>query len=676
MEKDDLHRKIESLQAQIDYHNRRYHQLDDPEISDAEYDRLMVELIELERQVSDLDISQSPTQQVGSAPLPQFLQVTHINPMLSLNNAFSEQEVQAFDQRVREKLKEEEIEYAVEPKFDGLAVSLIYERGLLTRAATRGDGYTGEDVTANVLTIPSVPRQLKIRLTTLPLEIRGEVFMMKEDFARLNLRQRDNGEKEFANPRNAAAGSLRQLDAGITAERRLSFFAYSLITPNDTELGDVPALGSARSHSQIMDILSSWSIPVCSERGVVKGLTGLLTYFANIETIRQGLPYEIDGVVYKVNLLEYQKRLGFVSRAPRFAIAHKFQAEEATTEILAIDVQVGRTGVLTPVARLKPVFVGGVTITNATLHNEDEIKNKDIRIGDTVIVHRAGDVIPEVVRVIFDRRSNDANPFSMPNKCPVCFSDVIRLPGESAHRCIGIACPAQIKEHIKHFASRTAMDIEGLGDKLVAQLLEKNMIKDPADIYYLTKEDLLKLDRMAEKSASNILAAISRSKNPPLDKFIYALGIRHVGEHIAKVLAARFAELSLLMDATEEELLAIRDIGPEVSRSIEMFFQEQSNIKVIERLKDAGLTPQYSVTINNAPLSGKSFVFTGALSKMSRNEAGIIVESLGGLVASSLTKSTNYLVVGESPGSKIDKAKKAGITILDEEEFYTVIGKK
>jgi DNA ligase (NAD+) len=657
MYRDEAEKKIASLRRDIAYHNQRYHQLDDPEIADTEFDGLMVELLALEQQFPDIDAAFSPTRMVGSAPLDAFSQIRHLSPMLSLNNAFSEAEVTAFDLRVREKLQQEEIEYTAEPKFDGLAISLLYENSLLVRAATRGDGYTGEDVTPNIRKISSIPERLAADAGDQTLEIRGEVIMFKEDFADLNRRQREKGEKEFANPRNAAAGSLRQLDAGITAQRRLSFFAYGI-----------------KSHSEIMAAMAAWSIPVSKECQVVRGVAGLLAYYSHLESKRPALPFDIDGVVYKVDLLEYQERLGFVSRAPRFAIAHKFAAEEATTEVTDIQVQVGRTGALTPVARLRPVFVGGVTVSNATLHNEDEIFNKDVRIGDTVIVRRAGDVIPEVVRVVIDRRPATAVPFVMPAKCPVCGSDVVRLENESARRCIGIACPAQIKERIKHFVSRGAMDIEGLGDKLVQQLLENELIIDPADIYTLTREKLLTLDRMGDKSADNLILAIKRSQTPTLEKFIFALGIRHTGEHIAKVLAERFGNISELIAATEEVLLGIRDIGPEVAASIIKFFQEPANIKVLAKLHEAGVRTQEAVAPQKAPLAGKSFVFTGTMSRMSRPEAKNIVQSLGGLVTASLTKTTDYLVAGESPGSKFDKARQAGVNIIDEENFAKLIG--
>lgn len=672
MDKDEAAQKIASLRRDIAYHNRRYHELDDPEISDAEFDQFMVDLLTLEQKFPELAAAHSPTRTVGSAPLPAFGHVSHLTPMLSLSNAFSAAEVRAFDQRVREKLQQEEVEYAVEPKFDGLAISLLYEKGGLVRAATRGDGYTGEDVTPNIRKVPSIPQLLPGEAGDQALEIRGEIIMFKEDFAYLNHQQQEKGEKEFVNPRNAAAGSLRQLDPEVTAKRRLSFFAYGL-SPG-TSQAEAGRLSALKSQSEVMDAMATWSIPVSKERKVVQGVAGLLAYYTRLESIRPNLPFDIDGVVYKVNNLEDQERLGFVSRAPRFAIAHKFAAEEATTEVIDIEVSVGRTGALTPVARLRPVFVGGVTVSNATLHNEDEILSKDVRIGDTVVVRRAGDVIPEVVRVIFEKRPAAAMPFAMPVKCPACGSDVVRLVNESAHRCIGIACPAQIKEHIKHFVSRGAMDIEGMGDKLVQQLLETSQIIDPADIYNLTKEKLLTLDRMGNKSADNLLSAIRHSQTPTLDKFIFALGIRHVGEHTAKVLVERFVNISELISATEDALLSIRDIGPEVAGSIIKFFQEPANIKVLAKLHEAGVRPQEVAVPKKAPLAGKSFVFTGTMGKMSRNDAKKIVQSLGGIVTTSVTKTTDYLVAGESPGSKLDKARESGVAIIDEDNFCKLIG--
>jgi len=671
---DETAKKIASLRRDIAYHNQKYYQQDDPDISDAEFDRLMLELLTLEQQFPYLDTVSSPTRTIGSAPLASFAPVRHLSPMLSLSNAFSEAEVLAFDQRVREKIQEEQVEYAADPKFDGLAVSLLYQNGLLVRAATRGDGYTGEDVTPNIRKISSIPERLMGESEERILEVRGEIIMFKEDFAHLNRLQREKGEKEFANPRNAAAGSLRQLDPEVTARRRLSFYAYGLSAGTGEQ--DKQLLSKIKLHSEIMDAMAGWSIPVCPERAVVRGVKEVLSYYARLESIRPNLPFDIDGVVYKVNLLEYQERLGFVSRAPRFAIAHKFTAEEAATEVADIQVQVGRTGTLTPVARLRPVFVGGVTVSNATLHNEDEVASKDVRIGDTVIIHRAGDVIPEVIRVVIEKRPATAVPFVMPEKCPVCGSDVVRLENESAHRCIGIACPAQIKEHIKHFVSRNAMDIEGMGDRLVQQLLANGLIADPADIYHLTKDKLLILERMGDKSADNLIAAIQRSQTPPFEKFIFALGIRHVGEHTAKVLAERFSNISELIAATEEVLLGIRDIGPEVAGSIITFFREPTNIKVLAKLYEAGVRPQPVALLTKAPLAGKSFVFTGAMSKLSRQEARKSVLALGGLVTASLTKTTDYLVAGALPGSKLAKAREAGIAIIDEESFSKLIGEK
>lgn len=664
----------DSLRTDIAHHNQKYHQLDDPEISDAAFDRLMLELVTLERKFPDLATVASPTQTIGSAPLATFTQVRHLSPMLSLNNAFSEAEVEAFDQRVRDKLQQEQVEYVAEPKFDGLAISLLYAQGLLVRAATRGNGYTGEDVTQNIRKIPSIPNRLAVDPGDLQLEIRGEIIMFKEDFAHLNRLQRERGEKEFANPRNAAAGSLRQLDAEITARRRLSFFAYGLSAGTSEE--ENRRLNTLKSQSEIMTVMASWLLPVSKEIEIVKGAAGMLSYYSHMESIRPNLPFDIDGVVYKVNLLEYQERLSFVSRAPRFAIAHKFAAEEATTKIDDIQVQVGRTGALTPVARLRPVFVGGVTVSNATLHNEDEIFSKDIRIGDTVVVRRAGDVIPEVVRVLIDKRPAAAAPFVMPVKCPVCGSEVVRLENESARRCIGLACPAQIKEHIKHFVSRGAMDIEGMGDKLVQQLLEHSLILDPADIYYLSKEKLLTLDRIGEKSADNLVAAIRRSQTPTLDKFIFALGIRHVGEHIAKVLAETFADISELIAATDDVLLGIRDIGPEVATSIIKFFHESANVKVLDKLRAAGVSSQPFTALQKAPLAGTSFVFTGTMSSMSRQEAKKSVLARGGLVTASITKTTDYLVTGESPGSKLNIAQQTGVAVIDEQHFTKLIGRE
>lgn len=655
----------QELRAEIELHNYRYYVLDNPTIPDAEYDKLLRELQQIEQDHPQLITADSPAQRVGAAPLKAFSQITHKIPMLSLNNAFDDAEVEAFDRRVCEGLSVDCVEYAVEPKFDGLAVSLRYEDGMLKTGATRGDGYTGEDITSNLKTIKSIPLSLPVRTPPSLLEVRGEVLMLKADFLALNQRQLAKGEKEFANPRNAAAGSLRQLDPGITATRRLTFFAYGIGEYQNTHMPQ-------DKHSQVMAYLAALHFPVAKECTVVTGLQELLAYYQAIGAQRESLPYDIDGVVYKVNALLQQEQLGFVSRAPRFAIAHKFPAQEAVTQLLDIDVQIGRTGALTPVARLKPVFVGGVTVTNATLHNADEIERKDVRIGDTVIVRRAGDVIPEVVSVILDKRPVDAQVFAMPAHCPVCGAKAVRLPGEAVSRCTGgLFCPAQRKQAILHFASRRAMDIEGLGDKLADQMVDNAIVRTPADLYKLGLTALANLERMADKSANNILSAIEKSKQTTLARFIYALGIRNVGEATAKELAAHLGSLDRLIEADNGCLQQIPDIGPVVAQSIVDFFAEQHNCEVIEQLRASGVhwdehagEPESSSAA--APLQGKTFVLTGTLPNMSREEAKESIESLGGKVTGSVSKKTDYVVVGADPGSKYDKALSLGITILDE----------
>ena len=555
------------LRAEIERHNYQYYVLDQPLVSDAEYDRLFRQLQQLERDHHELVDPESPTQRIGGSPLPEFRQVTHRTPMLSLSNAFSEEEVSAFDRRVREGLGEEDVEYLAEPKFDGLAISLSYEHGGFVRGATRGDGYTGEDVTTNLRTVKSIPLRLRGEKLPALLEVRGEVLIYRRDFNSLNERQRAKGEKEFANPRNAAAGSLRQLDSRITASRPLRFLAYAV--------GAIEGAVVPGSHSAVEDWLQSLGLPVCPERRVVRAMEGLMRFYQMMGERRGGLPYEIDGVVYKVNSLAAQQQLGYVSRAPRFAIAHKYPAEEAHTEVLAIEVQVGRTGALTPVARLAPVFVGGVTVTNATLHNEDELRRKDVRVGDTVVVRRAGDVIPEVVTVVRDRRPRGAAEFKLPTACPVCGSAVVRLPDEAVARCSGgLICAAQRKQALLHFASRRAMDIEGLGEKLTDQLVDHDMVETAADLYRLGLGALAGLERMAEKSAQNVLQAIERSKNTTLARFIFALGIRNVGEATAKELARHFGSLDRLMQADEDALRQVPDIGPVVALSIAQFFSD------------------------------------------------------------------------------------------------------
>lgn len=658
-----IQQQMKALREAIDMHNYRYYALNAPTIPDAEYDRLFRELQQLERRYPQFITPDSPTQRVGAAPLKEFIQVTHRTPMLSLNNAFEDTEVEAFDRRIREELKTGSIEYTVEPKFDGLAVGLTYENGVLTSGATRGDGYTGEDITANLRTIQSIPLRLPIKHAPALLEVRGEVLILKADFEKLNLEQQKKGEKIFANSRNAAAGSLRQLDPSITAKRRLTFFAYGV---GVHEGGVTPYT----RHSEIMDYLTSLHFPVAQEHKVVTGVTALLAYYREMAILRDKLPYDTDGIVYKVNDLAQQEKLGFVSRAPRFAIAHKFPAQEAITELLGIDVQVGRTGALTPVARLAPVFVGGVTVTNATLHNEDEIKRKQIMIGDKVIVRRAGDVIPEVVAVIPEQRPLHVKSFLMPDHCPVCGARAVRLPGETVMRCTGgLFCPAQRKQAVLHFASRRAMDIEGLGEKLVDQLVDYSVVRTPADLYKLGIAALVNLERMAEKSASNVLLAIEKSKQTTLARFIYALGIRHVGESTAKDLARHFGQLDRLMATNVEQLQQVSDIGPVVAQSIADFFAEQHNREAIEQLRSCGVRWEESsemITPVSSPIHGKTFVLTGTLPNMAREQAKEKIEYLGGKVTGSVSSKTDYVVVGVDPGSKYDKAVELGITILDE----------
>ncbi|MBI4190548.1 MAG: NAD-dependent DNA ligase LigA [Betaproteobacteria bacterium] len=653
--------RVNKLRADIEQHNYHYYVLDRPLISDAEYDSLFRELQELEQQYPQIITPESPTQRVGAAPQTDFAQVTHRTPMLSLNNAFEEKEVAAFDKRVREALDAEALEYAAEPKLDGLAISLTYEKGLLASGATRGDGYTGEDVTANLRTVRAIP--LKLRGTRQPelFEVRGEVLMLKTDFEQLNRRQREQEEKEFANPRNAAAGSLRQLDPHITATRRLAFFAYGI---GGTDYGRL------RKHSQVLDMLAERGFAVTAERKVVRGVEGMLDYYRALGAGREKLPFDIDGVVYKVNDLAAQNTLGFVSRAPRFAIAHKFPAEEAITVVEGIDVQVGRTGALTPVARLKPVFVGGVTVTNATLHNEDEVHRKDIRVGDTVVVRRAGDVIPEVVRVIAEKRSSHTRRFVMPGRCPVCGSVVRRSEDEAVARCsAGLFCPAQRKQALLHFASRRALDVEGLGDKLVEQLVDNQIVRTPADLYKLGIAKLAALERMAEKSARNLVAAIEKSKHTTLARFIYGLGIRNVGESTAQDLARCFGGIDRLAAADAETLQQVPDVGPVVAQSIAGFFAEPHNRKVIEQLLAAGVSfaetaPKQLDT--SSPVYGKTFVLTGALPHLTRDEAQRRIRDHGGKVSGRVSKQTDYVVAGADPGGKYDKALELGVTILDE----------
>ncbi len=653
--------EIERLIEQIRQWDYQYYVLDDPTVPDSEYDRVFRALQALEQAHPALISKDSPTQRVGGLPLKTFSSITHRVPMLSLNNALDEEEAIAFDRRVREGLGLTDVEYAVEPKFDGLAITLTYEHGVFVQGATRGDGFTGEDVTANLRTIRALPMRLNTPNPPALFEVRGEVLMLKQDFERLNQAQEARGDKRFANPRNAAAGSLRQLDPNITANRPLTFFAYGL--------GAVDGMPVPLTHSAVMDLLATFRLPVARERLTVSGLQGLLDYYNAIGTKRQSLPYDIDGVVYKVNHLRQQEELGFVSRAPRWAIAHKFPAQEALTEVLDITVQVGRTGAITPVARLKPVFVGGVTVTNATLHNEDEVRRKDVHIGDTVSVRRAGDVIPEVVNIVADRRPSDARAFVMPSACPICGSHIVRLQDEAVARCSGgLFCPAQRKQAILHFASRRAMDVEGLGDKLVDQLVDNSLVHTLSDIYRLDMTTLSGLERMAEKSAQNILDALEKSKSTTLARFIYALGIRNVGEATAKDLARHFGNLQHLQSADIEQLLEVSDVGPIVAESIRDFFSEQHNREVIAQLIDAGVhwqdTEGRGTTTGH--LSGKTLVLTGTLPTMSRDKAKELIEAAGGKVSGSVSKKTDYVVAGAEAGSKLDKAQELGVPILDE----------
>ncbi len=650
------------LRAEIEKHNYRYYVLDDPEISDAQYDRLFAELQALEREHPDLATPDSPTRRIGGQPLAGFAPVRHGAPMLSLNNAFSEDDVLAFDRRARETLGVEAIEYSAEPKFDGLAISLRYEHGVFVQGATRGDGYTGEDVTANLRTVRSIPLRLRGRAPEV-LDVRGEVVMLKRDFEALNERQRAAGEKEYVNPRNSAAGALRQLDPRMTAARPLRFYGYGI--------GNADQLHGVKTHAEVLDRLAEAGVPVSGERKVARGVDGVLAFYASLQSRRAQLPYEVDGVVYKVNSIDQQARLGFVSRAPRFAVAHKFPAEEATTEVAGIDVNVGRTGALTPVAKLKPVFVGGVTVTNATLHNEDEMRRKDVRIGDTVVVRRAGDVIPEIVRVVPEKRPGDARVFEMPKRCPVCGSGVVRLPDEAVARCSGgLFCPAQRKQALLHFASRRAMDIEGMGEKLVDQLVDQAIVRTPADLYRLGVAALAELERMAEKSAQNVIDAIDRSRKTTLARFVYALGIRNVGEATAADLARHFGALDRLMDAGEDELQEVQDVGPVVAMSVRRFFSERHNREVIEQLRAGGVRWDEHPPAPARPagrLAGRTFVLTGTLPTLARDDAKALIESHGGKVAGSVSKKTDFVVAGEDPGSKLEKARELGITVLDED---------
>lgn len=668
MEKKEIKERIEKLKGQLEYHNYRYYVLDDPVVSDTEYDRLMTELVALEENHPEFLSPNSPTQRVGAKPLAEFETVTHTIPMLSLQNAMELDEVAEFDRRIKKLLRINDVDYVMEVKIDGLAVELVYLNGEFTTGSTRGDGFTGEDITQNLRTIKSIPMRL-LRDHDIPipdrLEVRGEVYMGKNEFKELNKERELQGDPLFANPRNAGAGSVRQLDPRITAGRKLNIFCYAP--------GEILGV-TLTTHYHFLDYLKKWGFRVNPLTKLCRNLDELISHYNYIQNMRDRIPYEIDGTVIKVNRFDYQVLLGNVSRSPRWAIAFKFQAHEETTIIEDIIVGVGRTGALTPVAVLKPVMVSGVEVKRATLHNEDEIVRKDILIGDTVIVSRAGDVIPEVVKVIKEKRTGQERPFTMPEECPVCGEKVVRQPGEAIRRCVNINCPAQIKGSIEHFASKRAMDIDGLGEKLVEQLVDKKAINDVSDLYYLEKNDLLQLERMADKSAQNLLDAISTSKKPSFQRFIYALGIRNVGEHISGLLADKLNSIEDLYTLDEDTLMAIPEIGPEVANSITSFFQDDKNRKTISRMLDAGVVIEYKKE-GRKPLLGLTFVFTGALKNMGREEARKKVESLGGKTVSSVSKKIDYVVLGEEAGSKVDKARSLDLKIISEEEFLSLIQK-
>lgn len=667
-ERDAAAERIAALREQINEANHRYYVLDAPTISDAEYDRLLRELIQLESRHPDLITPDSPTQRVGAEPLAAFGAVKHAAPMTSIDNAFTEDDVRDWDARVRKGLAAGgEIAYTAEPKFDGVSLSLQYEDGILRRAGTRGDGYTGEDITANARTIKAVPLKLHGRGWPQRVEVRGEVVMPKNDFARLNDEQLKRGEKIFANPRNAAAGSLRQLDPRITAGRPLMFLPWGV--------GDASALIAPR-YSEVAVRLRAWGFRISEYFEVAQGAEGCLAYYRRVLGRREQLPFEIDGVVYKVDELAARERLGFTARAPRWAVAHKLPAQEENTVVEAILPSVGRTGVITPIAVLKPVRVGGVTVTHATLHNEDELRRKDVRVGDTVIVRRAGDVIPEVVGVVKEKRPRGTRLWHMPKTCPVCGSRVLRESEAAAHRCRGgLICPAQRTGAILHFAARSAMDIEGLGDKLVEQLVQRELVKTAADVYRLKKKDLAALDRMGEKSAQNLLDRIENSKDTTLARFLYALGIPQVGEATAAQLAEHFGDLENLLDATREDIDAVPNVGASMAEDIHAFFHERHNRAVVKRLRAAGVRWSKAVRRSSAgsPLVGKNFVLTGTLDSMSREQAKEKLQALGAKVSGSVSKKTDYVVVGEAPGSKAGKAKELGVPTIDETQFLQLI---
>lgn len=657
-------KEIRKLREEIRDHNYRYYVLDSPVISDREWDVLFRRLEELEASYPDLVTPDSPTQKVGAPPLEEFGTVEHAVPMLSLQNAFDGEEVAEFDKRVRKLLESDCVEYVAEPKMDGLAVQLVYRDGVFLQGATRGDGRVGEDVTVNLRTIKPLPLKLRGNAPA-ELVVSGEVYMSKRDFAALNKRREEEGEPLFANPRNAAAGAMRQLDSRITRSRNLKIFLYSIGRAEGVEF---------ESQYEALDALKAWGLPVNKKIEVFEGIERALEFHAGLEEGRKKLDYEIDGIVLKVNRLDQQEALGQISRSPRWAIAYKFEPEQATTVIKDIVVQVGRTGALTPVAIMEPVQVGGVTVERATLHNQDEIDRKDVRVGDTVIVQRAGDVIPEVVAPIKEKRSGREKKFKIPGKCPVCGTQVYKGPDEAAARCTNMSCPAMIKQIIKHFASKGAMDIDGLGSKIVEQLVDKEIVHTVADLYGLTMEDFVNLERLAEKSSQNLLDAIERSRQTTLARFVYALGIRHVGEHVARVLAARFTTVKEIEKATVEELMEVDEVGPRVAESIRNFFGEPRNTEVVNSLLARGVIFRKPAGRRAAgTLEGMVFVFTGSLQTMKRGDARKLVEERGGTAASSVSKKVDYVVAGRDPGSKLDKAKELGLEIISEEEFRKLV---